>query len=92
MKHDDNLRVISIACSSELSITARASSGQVRKNNAWCAGRNSDKFQWIVVDLDGEKKISGIVVYSWFQRNLSTLWFIVRKRSWFPLKETSARF
>ena len=64
MKHDDNLHVISIACSSELSITARASSGQVRKNNAWCAGRNSEKFQWIVVDLDGEKKISGIVVYS----------------------------
>lgn len=47
-------------CSSELSITARASSGQVRKNNAWCAGRNSDKFQWIIVDLDGEKKISGV--------------------------------
>ncbi|KAL9979967.1 hypothetical protein ACROYT_G008494 [Oculina patagonica] len=46
------------ACSSELSFQAAVSSGQVT-GQAWCAG-DSDEFQWITIELGGERKISGV--------------------------------
>jgi len=58
------------ACSSELSFKAEVSSGQV-SGQAWCAG-DSNEFQWITLDLGGERKISGEqgILPSWGNRKM----------------------
>jgi len=46
------------ACSSELSFKASVSTGEVA-GQTWCAG-NTAEYQWITVDFEGERKISGV--------------------------------
>ncbi|CAH3179044.1 unnamed protein product [Porites lobata] len=46
------------ACSSELQFSASVSTGDVN-GHTWCAG-DAAEYQWIVVDLGGERKITGV--------------------------------
>lgn len=46
------------ACSSELNFKASVTTGTVN-DHTWCAG-DTAKYQWIAVDFEGERKITGV--------------------------------
>jgi len=76
------------ACSKELDFKAQVSSGAVSEG-AWCAG-NSNEYQWIVVDLSGAKRISGIGTQGGSKDSWVTLYsleYSEEGESWLPYKE-----
>ncbi|KAK3737480.1 hypothetical protein QZH41_008363, partial [Actinostola sp. cb2023] len=79
------------ACSNEMSFTAKVSSGAVSEG-VWCAG-NSNKYQWIVVNVNGAKKISGIGTQGGNKDSWVTLYSLEYSEdgeSWLPYKEEGA--
>ncbi|XP_031570928.1 uncharacterized protein LOC116305210 [Actinia tenebrosa] len=76
------------ACSEEMKFNAQVSSGDVSEGS-WCAG-NEEKYQWIVLNLESAKRITGIGTQGGNKDSWVTVYSLEHSEegeSWMPYKE-----